>query len=332
MSTALRIDRIEKNYLINGGLDFFQRGGSGSSTNLSTTPSYVAADRFKMSYTGTVTGTPNTQRTATTLTSPRAKFMVQLTGQRNASALTFTMEQRIEGVEARELAYAGAASFSVWVFTPISGCSVRLTLNTPSVEDNYTSVTQLSQQTNSTTITASTWTKITFSNLTISSAANNGLAVVVDLQIPSGTDGSAQNHFMTQLMLNAGTTASDFGRNGRHIREEFDTCKRYYQQIGRGTIGFANSLATGFELALKYNPVMRTTPTVTLKASGTVTVIHYPTGGQAHVTAASPVYSSGSEDSFDGSSRGTISGFSGLSIGFAGVFEDAVVLQADAEL
>jgi hypothetical protein len=230
MSTAIRLDRLDKNYLINGGLDFFQRGGASGAVNLSTTPTYVAADRFKMSYTGTVTGTPNTQRVTSTLNPSKSKYAVQLTGQRNASTLTFTMEQRIEGIEAREPAYVGSASFSLWVFTPISGCSVRLTLNAPTVEDNYTSVTQLSQQTSATTITASTWTKITFNNLTIPSTASNGLAVVVDLQIPSGTDGSAQNHLMTQLMLNAGSSASDFARSGRNFTQEYSFCQRYFEK------------------------------------------------------------------------------------------------------
>lgn len=235
MSTALRIDRIDKNYLINGGMDFFQRGGASGTVNLSTTPTYLAADRYKISYTGTVTGTPNTTRVTSTLSPARAKYAIQLTGQRNASTLLFTMEQRIEGIEARELAYTGSASFSVWVFTPITGCSVRLTLNTANAEDNFTAVTQLSQQTSSTTIAASTWTKITFSNLSISSAANTGLALVVDLQIPSGTDGSAQNHIMTQMMLNAGTTASDFARHGRDISGELISCQRYYHRPGFNT-------------------------------------------------------------------------------------------------
>jgi hypothetical protein len=335
MSTAIRIDRLDKNYLINGGLDFFQRGGVSGSVNLSTTPTYVAADRFKMSYTGTVTGTPNAQQVASTMSPQRARYAVQLNGRRNSSTLTFTMEQRLEGFEARELAYAGSASFSIWVFTPITGCSVRLTLNTPTAEDNYTSVTQLSQQTSSTTIAASTWTKISFSNLSISSAANNGLAVVVDLQIPSGTDGSAQNHLMTQFMLNAGTTASDFVRAGAHIGRELALCQRYYQTLGVGMVGFVDGVTSTIEFGARFVVPMRSSPTSSLLVTS-LSAIGYPSGGQNHFVANPAGFSAGTLNNL-GFSRFQITGFgAGLTAGNGAMIEingsPAEVFGFDAEL
>lgn len=261
MSTAPRIDRIDKNYLINGGFDFFQRNAG--PVAITTTPSYVAPDRFLLSYTGTITGSVTAAQVTNTLSPQTAKYAIQYAAQRNASTLVLHTEQRIEGLEARNLVNTGTASFSVWVFSPIASTQLRLTLNTPTVEDNYTSVTQLSQQTSSTVISASTWTQITFSGLAIGAAAALGLAVVVELLVPTGTDGSPQNYLITQVMFNAGSTVSNFSRAGRHIDQELSICLRYYELIAK--IEFQGYVEVGKQAFINYTThSKRAVPTITV--------------------------------------------------------------------
>lgn len=246
MSNAIRIDRLDKNFIINGGFDFFQRGGSfgNSAVNISTTPTYLAPDRYKVSFAGTVTGTPKVSQVASTLNG-KAKWAIQYTAQRNASSLNLVMEQRIEGIEARELTAIGSAGFSIQVFSPISGTQLQLTLNYPTSEDNYTTVTQFFQSTSSTTIAASTWTQVNFTNIAVPSNAANGISVIATLIVPSGTDGSAQNYQFTQLHLNSGITIPVFSRHGKNISAELTACQRFYEKSYDTTVNPGSATGSG---------------------------------------------------------------------------------------
>jgi len=229
MSNAPRIDRLEKNYLINGGLDFWQRGGASSSVNVNAGSSYVGPDRFRTSYSGTTAGAPQLSRVATGLSSPaRVKYDAQWNVTLITGPLTMNMEQRIEGIEAREIAYAGSASFSVWVNSGSGGTtSVSVTLNVPTVEDNYSSVTQIFTQ--STTISSNTWTKITATNISIPSSASRGISVVVSMT-PAASIFTSVNFLFSEFVLNIGSFNSDFSRYGGSIGRELQACQRYYEK------------------------------------------------------------------------------------------------------
>ena len=270
-SLTPRLDRLEKNLLINGGFDFFQRLGTGAGP-IGSSPGWSGPDRWLVNYTGTVTGTQTIQRVASNadnnLTTNSAQFAIR----RNGTAASAVIQQRVESINARDLAYRTTGAFSIRVLTPISGCQVRLTVNVPTVTDNYTSVVQVYQNTSSQTIAASTWTTVTFPNITVGTGAVRGCAVIAEILIPTGTDGATLNYSFAQAMFVSGPYAQDFTPMGRTFAEELVACQRYYEKsysldtvpgtatdLGRETLA---TLTPGTILSsLKYKVTKRVRPT-----------------------------------------------------------------------
>lgn len=227
MSYAPKIDALSRNYLINGALDFFQRNVS--AVNLTTSPVYANADRFMCYYSGTVTGTPQVQRSTTVPTNLRSKFSQQFICRRNASAVTLEIEQRIEAVLARDLNSTGG-SFSCYI-NPDIATSVSLHLSVPTAEDNYTVMNPEFYNQSVTVTPGGGWQLIKFENISIPTNVVNGLQVEVVFNLPSGTDGSNVNHYITQMSFVSGSKAVDvFNRHGRGIAEELVACQRYYEK------------------------------------------------------------------------------------------------------
>lgn len=287
---AQRIDRLEKNYLINGGMDFFQRGGVASSVSSTTSLVYSAMDRWKLQHTGTFTGTPSLVRD-TTIPNNMCAYSLKHTFQRNASTATLTYEQRCESLMVQELADIGYASFSVWVNAPVAG-SLRLTLLTPTVKDNHASQTQQYQSTQTIPSTGA-WNLMTFAAIPMAAATNLGLAVRVEYVLASGTDGATQNFWLTQAMLNPGKICSDFARYATFFDQEYVACMRYYEkskdhdldltgnvgQSGNGTSGYRHiftptASAQVYRFSERFKVNKRTTPVVTTYSTdGTISKI-----------------------------------------------------------
>lgn len=311
-----RLDRLEKNLLINSALDFFQRGAVAAPGPIGTSPGWSGPDRWLISYTGTVTGTQTIQRVATNannfLTTNAAQFAIR----RNASIASTFMQQRVESVNARDIAYRGTGAFSVRVNVPISGCQVRLTINTPTVVDNYTAVVQAYQAISAQVIAASTWTTITFPNIAIANAAN-GLAVIVEIMIPTGTDGAGLNYLLTQAMLVSGPYVQDYSPMGRSFTEEFMNCSRYFEKsyandTAPGTATgvninespmYANVYGSGQRMAtVRYRVPKRAAPTVTsYSQAGTINKMSDNSGGDLGDTFTSQ---EAGDQSFTGASSG----------------------------
>jgi hypothetical protein len=224
MSLATRIDRLEKNYIINGAFDFFQRNTS--AVTLTSTSSYLNADRFKHHYVGTVTGTPQVQR-STNVPAYSAKYSQQFITRRNASALTLVTMQRIEAVNVRELVLK-PISVSAKINSDIA-TTVRLQLAVPTAEDNYTATTEFYNQV-VTIVADSTWKTVAFENITVPLSAVNGLQVSISLECSSGTDAANKNHYITEIMLNGGIEAIPYARVGKTTVDELSFCQRYYEK------------------------------------------------------------------------------------------------------
>lgn len=276
MTTALRIDRIDRNFLINGGMEFFQRANNATvPMNLSTTPAYYL-DRFMTYYSGTVTGTPTVNQLQQ---SPdvKTKYAMSVALQRNASAPIIGLVQRIEGIEARDLAAAGVGSFHVWINSPIAGAQVQIVLNVPTAEDNYATISQISSQINSQVTAANTWQQFQFPNLSLPTSVANGLEIKILLLLPSGTDASPQTHLFTRACLNVGPSVSSFARAGLSYAREGRLCNRYYYRWYND--GLSGQLAAGvfdndsIETTLHFPVAMRATPTVSW-SSGLFVLFH----------------------------------------------------------
>lgn len=227
MSLAPRLDRLERNVLINGGFDFFQRGTG--ALNLSTSALYVSPDRFRMSYSGTVTGTPTASRSAL-VPNLASRYSSNVSLRRNGTTATIRWEQRIEAAELYDMAVLLKGCFSAQFYpTAVSGATARLTLNAPAALDNYTSVSQI-YQSSEVALTSSAWTLASFSDVALSSAIVNGLAVVWEILLPSATDGAAVDYYMAQAMAHAGSKMSAFVRQGKSVSEELENCQRFYEK------------------------------------------------------------------------------------------------------
>lgn len=229
-SLLAALDRLDKNYIINGAYDLWQRGGVSGGVNVSGTLTYVGPDRWRTLFTGTHSFTPNVRR-STTVPDNSVRFSNRWDFQRNASAAILAQEQRIEAANCTELVDAGKLSISLFVNSTVApvGTLVRLFLYTPTVVDNHT-VQNTMYSTTTSLSSANTWTEIKFENITVTTAALLGLGVRIEFSYPSGTDGSTQSAFITKVVLNAGDTARTFTRFGKNLGQEIVAAQRYFEK------------------------------------------------------------------------------------------------------
>lgn len=218
-----KADIASKNILINGGFTLFQRNGS--SVNLSTTPTYVGADRFRLSYSGTVTGTPTSTK-STDVPNNKTRNSLKLISQRNASDSSVICAQRVESLNASE-SVGEVVSKSGWCKSP-TATSVTLIIRVPTLQDNYTSSYVAHTQTVS-VVADNTWQLFKFEAITLPDVSN-GFEVEISLNSPVGTDAAPVEHLLSQLKLNHGYKASGFSRAGRNVQEEILLCQRYYEK------------------------------------------------------------------------------------------------------
>lgn len=263
MTQALRLDRLEKNYLINGACDLFQRGGVGAAVNLSATPAYAAPDRFRVSMSNAAhfTGTPTVQRIETAPANGLTRYCMQFSGNAASASGTYLATQRIESVFARELAGL-AASFGVWAYSE-SATTVQLTIRVADAFDNFATSTQVYQATK-TISAANAWTLAAFENVSIPDTAGRGLEVEFQIMTMSVT-GSVKLHRFTQFMMNAGSKLASFALAGRNQLEDELLAFRYFHtdSYDTGTIyGATAGSDSGIQFPIYFKVPMRAAPTV----------------------------------------------------------------------
>lgn len=215
-----------RNYLINGGFDFFQRASA--ATNMGGSLAYQTADRFAIRFVGTFSGTPTSQSSTTVPTNGLSSNCILFQGNSTNSSAEFTIEQRIESTLAAELA-GQQVSFSMQALTSMQSATIEL--YTPSVADNYTTETLQATATVTGLSLGAAYGLVTFNNLTVPAAANLGLAVRIRI-FNNSVLGSASTHRLTQMMLNVGPSVSGFKRVGSSIQAELTACQRYYEAFG----------------------------------------------------------------------------------------------------
>jgi hypothetical protein len=228
VTQALRIDRLEKNYFINGACDLFQRAGIAAAVNLTITPTYSAPDRFKVSMSSAAhfTGTPTVQRQEFAPANGLTRYCMQFSGNASSSSGAYFATQRIESFLARELS-GQTASFGVYAYSE-SATVVQITVRVANAFDDFSATTQVYQSTK--TISASSaWTLASFEGVSIPTTANKGIEVEFQFQTMSVT-GLTKLHRFTQFMANVGSKLSSFGLAGRNFMEEVLLAQRYYEK------------------------------------------------------------------------------------------------------
>jgi hypothetical protein len=218
-----------KNGIINGALDYFQRGTSGSVGSSST----YTADRWQsVTYAG---GTMNWSQVATSNTPVGSKYALRI--QRPASATnTATMNIATTLETSESLRFAGqTVTVSFWAraganYSPTSSLiNAILAYGTGTDQSYWGGLTGAVNITAPTFTLTTSWQRFSFTASVPSSATE--LAFVL-YSSPTGTAGAADYFDFTLVQLELGSVATAFSRAGGTLQGELNACMRYYWRLG----------------------------------------------------------------------------------------------------
>lgn len=280
-----RLDTLERNWLINGAFDLFQMVYS-NAVNITGTLSYLNADMFRIAYTGIVTGVPTAVRSTNVPSNGKSLNSLNLRCQRNASAVTLSVQQRIASFDAIELSNQ-VVSLSTQYKFPVA-TQIQIILSVPTVIDNYTSEAVIYNQTVAVTAD-NNWNEFKHEAITLPNVAA-GLAVRFNIILPSGTDGSVIDHLVTQIKLNKGYKSVGFSRAGGRFLDEVVLAQQFLEKSYDLSIDPAtpssNGLPDGQDLnltsAASTNLYNATRPFATRKRSVPTLTFYAATSGVAN--------------------------------------------------
>jgi hypothetical protein len=250
-----------KNFIINGGMDIWQRGTS----IVGTASAIYTADRFCL-YQNTA-ATISRQATSDTTNLPNIQYCMR--AQRNnlsSSTTGVSIAQSLESVNS--IPFAGkTVTYSFYArkganFSATSNIlNVYLVSGTGTDQNIQTSYTGAAYPVNSTATLTTTWQRFTFT-ATISSSATE-LAAYQSFT-PTGVAGAADYFEITGVQLELGSYATTFSRAGGTYQGELAACQRYYFRNSTASavyaLGFASS-TTGSRYLMNFPVSMRVSPT-----------------------------------------------------------------------
>lgn len=240
-----------KNFVINGGMDIWQRGATGLGTS---TGSYTA-DRW-------VLGSSSTTVTRDTdvPTSPYFQYSLKMVGTGANSIIT-----KLESAISTRLA-GETVTFSFYAKRTAGTGNLDVRFYYPSATDNFASVTQIGSTSVVSASPSSSWTRY---SVTVAIGTN----VTTGLQILINNDaGSGSTTFITGVQLEIASSASAFSRAAGTIQGELAACQRYFYMHATGSlagigVGYYES-STQIGTHIKLPVTMRTAPTV-VQSTGT---------------------------------------------------------------
>jgi hypothetical protein len=275
MSLTPRIDNLERNLIINGNLDYWQRGTS--FTNLSGTAKYTA-DRFS-AYCENAVHTLSRQ-SAGLDGSTYCMRMARNSG--GTSTANFTVRTALENLACVGLA-GKTVHLSFWArkganFSPASGQFSASIIGGTGTNQNPYSLGSTHATAACTPTT--TWQRFTLSVTLPSNLTQVGLDFTFT---PSGTAGAADYLEIAQVMLTK-YESEEFVYAGRNIFEELLHCQRYYHRPAfddTGSTTFRYSVGQAYNstnaiFAFPLPVAMRKVPTLELNALALIN-----TGGSA---------------------------------------------------
>ena len=195
-----------RNAIINGGMDVWQRGTSFSSN-------VYTADRW-IAYAGS-----GHSITRSTDVPSGSKYSLSFTGTGDSAGI----RQNIEGKNCTHLAGNDVTVSFYLKQTSGAGTGVlKVALAYATAEDNFGGTTYISQPTID---TSSSWTKYTLTYSSIHADSKNGL----QLAIKNAGTGTV-TFLLSQVQLEVGSVATPFEH--RSYGEELARCQRYFQRYG----------------------------------------------------------------------------------------------------
>jgi hypothetical protein len=227
-STGLRYQGSQaaaKNYLINGAMDFWQRGTS------STSLGYVTADRWYINNAGGTT----TSAQETTIVPSVARYALKLT--QSVSSAQVVAQQPLES----QLAI------------PLAGQNIIVSAYVAaSASTNFT--IDLGQSTSTDVAAAGSWT---FTSGTSQNVASTTYVRVSQTFTVTSTSkslmprismtslGSGNSFYISGVQMEISAVPTTFTRAGGTIQGELAACQRYYNRLGKTTGSAAQRLAVG---------------------------------------------------------------------------------------
>ncbi len=210
-SLAPRIDKIDRNLLINGNFDFWQRG-----TSITPVGFEYLADRWQ-NHSGVTTnysrqiGGPNSVST----------YFARVTGPSGLIGIG----QRVESNFTRYITTSNL-TFSFWVKVTSGTASISVQVRTPATVDNWSGLNTLILNTVVGTATTS-WQKFTYFVPVTSNMKSLGFMIspVVAGAVSATTLDTAQC-----VLLQDEVSDPDFNLAGLNYAEELALCQRYYEK------------------------------------------------------------------------------------------------------
>ena len=290
---------VLKNRIINGAMQVWQRG-----TTFTSVASGYLADRWTMSVSISITATQSTDV-------PNAQYLYSLrvVPASNGTPAEYVIRQFIEQQNITDLA-GQTVTVSAWVKSSQTALKMRL------ASQNATGGTDNTQ---SITVTANTWTKITatfttFSAVTAWTSTPNSSGGFLDIGYANSTAlTTSDSLYITGVQLEVGTSATPFER--RMYGQELALCQRYcYVDTGANCfVGGAAASSTNMYIKYVLPVPMRGTPTLSFVSSGTNQLV-MSDQYVADFAATTPTVASAPNIS-NHSGRVQLGGFTGLTTG-----------------
>jgi hypothetical protein len=278
-----------KNFLINGGMDIWQRGTSFPSFSAESSTTF-AADRWQV-YIGNTGRTVSQQ--ASGLTAFRYSMRVARDSGNTSTAVT-QISQNIESNMSYPLAgktvtvsFYGKAGAN---YSAASGALTYALYQGTGIDQNIFSMTGGSGVGTGTATLTTSWQRFSF---TVAVPSTSTELAVYFLMTPVGTAGANDWFEITGVQLELGSTATTFSRAGGTIQGELAACQRYYYRTGGDGndpygVG-AFSTTTVNNGVVQFPVTMRTRPTA-LEQSGTATDYRILFNNGATNCSAVPVF------------------------------------------
>lgn len=259
-----RIDRIDKNYFINGACEYFQVSTSAA---IPSSYDYAGPDMFECEEDGSWTS-PVISR-STNKVGIRSRRSIRMNGTAGALSDEFRLKIKVESIFAIDLAndvFSLGCKLKSDNFT-----QVRIVVSYADVEDDFSSVTQMTEQTFN-FIADNSQQDVKFENITTNPNVMNGLQV--EFEFKGLTTAAAADLYVGEFICNIGDAVNDYTPSGRDLSEEFELCQRYLEKsydiptsLGTGTFSGVSSLRgiSGAPfVSEQFASAKRSIPTITL--------------------------------------------------------------------
>lgn len=285
MSLTPRLDKLDRNYIINGNFDFWQRGTS--ATGL-TGPGYAAADRFLIR--GDTLGTSSMIRSTdvpSVYDSVQPLYSMQYSCTATASiapAQLRALGYKMEGNDLRSIA-GKTFTISFWVKSfqiGTFGFSIKNSGSTRAYHTTYTINNSNTWEYKTITIshsTIGTWNYDNSSGLELAwilavgstyqtsnfNTWTNDSNFMGPIEQPYFYSSTSNYFKLSQVMLIEGSNAATFTTAGGNYADELKLCQRYYEALVTESSDYPQVLlgirgGTYYEFLWRFNTVKRSAP------------------------------------------------------------------------